>query len=57
MSKTPNPISYRPTPEADEKLEILLAYYRKEFATINKQDVISKAIVELWKQIKEKETN
>jgi hypothetical protein len=55
MNKTPNPISYRPTAEANEKLDILLAYYQTQFPTLNKQDIISKAIVELWKQIKEKQ--
>jgi hypothetical protein len=55
MNKTPNPISYRPTAEANEKLDILLAYYQTQFPTLNKQDIISKAIVELWKQIKELE--
>ena len=52
-NKQPNPISYRPTAEADEKLNILLAYYQAQFPTLNKQDIISKAIVELWKQVKE----
>lgn len=55
-TKAPDPISYRPTAEADEKLRELLAYYRIDFPTLNKQHVISKAIVELWKQIKEQES-
>jgi hypothetical protein len=56
MNKPINPISYRPTAEANEKLDILLAYYQTQFPTLNKQDIISKAIVELWKQIKELES-
>jgi hypothetical protein len=55
-NKPINPISYRPTAESNEKLDILLAYYQTQFPTLNKQDIISKAIVELWKQIKELES-
>jgi hypothetical protein len=44
------PITFRPSKDAQDRLEWLLEHHKQEFQGITKADIINRAIIELYKK-------